>query len=379
MSIDDLETDTNTETQNKPDANSIDAVLDSFMEAADGKQSGTPAGDTQQNVESNEAGATGQQAKTTTPAQPVADTQQPKPDANREGANQDQQNQPLPSATRKFGDLFFQDGRGNIYDAKGTLVAPAGNPHKLFRRMWGHVEQAQLEAAGMRNRLEAIETANVAAKTAGLSPEEFAAGTSLMVAFKKDPKAALNFMLQQTQARGIDVSDIVQGGGGLTEATLRNAVQEVVGKVLEPFQFIIQNREQEQRQYELQSEAQQEYTAFMQEYPDASLHQGHIAAIMEKTGKPLVESYFTLKTFALQNGFDWTKPLGEQAEAFNARRGRGGEPNGGGQNHRLPDLNGRNPGSHVTTHNRRASGADDSWDSIIGSAVQEVLGSPTRQ
>lgn len=295
--------------------------------------------------------------------------QQPRP--NEQSPTQTQQPQPIPEAARKFGDLFYSDRRGNVFTANGELIAPSGNPHKLFRKMYGYIEQAQNETAGLKARLDAYDNANAAAKAAGLNAEEYAAGISLITAYKKDPKVAINFMLQQAQARGIDLGEIVPNAGGVTEASLRNAVAEVLNNVIqEKFGYVFEERQKQQQEVELQQQANQEYEGFIQTYPDARIHGAAIADVMEASGKSMTESYLMLQNWTLRNGLDWTKPLAPQVEA---KRQQNAEPNGGGNNHRLPDLNGRNNNGGVV-HDRRLASADESWDSIIKSTVSEIAG-----
>jgi len=181
----------------------------------------------------------------------------------------------------------------------------------------------------------------------------------------------VQFLLQQAVNRGTDVSDIIQGGTGVTEATLRASVKEILTEALAPFSPFIQQREREAQLAEVRQEAQQEYDGFIQSYPDAVPHQAHIAKVMEQYNKPMVESYYILKTWALQQGLDWKSPLGQQVEALKARQ-QNGDPNGGGNNHRLPDLNGRTDSGSAVASRNRVAGGGESWDSILNEVMEEV-------
>lgn len=370
-------TDSNNTENNTDQRDPLDMMVDDFMDRADGNNTTTTTEDKTTQAQDQQAGGTGETGTTAQSGTTQAVTQQPKPGEgdnarpNNQGATQNQETQPIPEAARKFGDKFFSDRRGNVYDATGNLIAPSGNPHKLFRKMYGYIEAAEVESAGLKQRLKTYEDSNAAARAAGLTADEYVAGISLMTAFKKDPKAAVQFLLQQAVSRGTDVSDIIQGGAGLNESTLRTAVQEIVAKALEPFAPFVQQRQSEQQLQEMRAEAEQEYNGFMQSYPDAAPHQAHIARVMEETGKPMVESYFFLKTWALENGLNWKEPLGQQVEALKARH-QNGEPNGGGNNHRLPDLNGRTGSDHVVNNSGRVASADDSWESIIKASMSEA-------
>jgi len=201
-----------------------------------------------------------------------------------------------------------------------------------------------------------------------------------LVAYKRDPKAAIKFLLQQAQNSGTDVSDIVQGGGGVDAATLRNAVQEIVTQALQPFQPIIEQTQQQRQMQELQEEAAQIYNDFFDNKPDATIHKGALASVMEAGNFDLQTAYYELKTDALSRGLDWSKPLAPQYQALRTKDGNNRQPNGGGQDQILPDLNGRTGnGSHVDHGSRRVAQADDRWDDIINDAVSEVAQRQARQ
>lgn len=351
--------------QQQDDRDPLDKMVDEFLQDTSREPRKTVENQGQQNQEGQQN--KGQQQEQRKPNEGQQQQGQP----NNQGSNQNQGLEPPPSGTRKFGNLFHQDGRGNIFNAKGELVAGAGAPHKLFRKLWPYIEKSEIEAAGYKARLDAFDNANAAAKAAGLNADEYGAAIGFMAAFKKDPKAAVQFVLQQAQNRGTDLSDILQGGGGLNEATLRTAVQEIVKEALTPFAPFIQQNEQQQQLREMQESAQQEYTAFIQEYPDATPHRGHIASIMEGTGKDMIQSYFVLKTWALEKGLDWSKPLGQQVEALK-QRGNNHAPNGGGNNHLLPDFGGRTGQGGAVPNRGGLAKADDSWDSIIAESVREA-------
>lgn len=343
---------------------SLDASLDNFLKEADG-QPRAPAGNKKQEGQDDQ---TKQQVQ-----QPNKQQQQPNAQPNGQGTQQNQPTQQVPQTGRKFGDLFQADAHGNIYDARGTLVAKAGYGHQIFRKIYPHLERTQTELAAANNKVQNYERATQAAKDAGLSIDEQSAALSLMVAYKKDAKAAINFMLQQAQARGIDTSDIVQGGGGVNETTLRSVLEDIVEKKLERFTPFVTQQQQAAEQLEQQQEAVQIYSEFMEQHPDADIHKGAIASVMEATGLPLNEAYYTLQVDALKKGLDWNKPLAPQYQALKDKSGNNRAPNGDGQNQRqLPNFGRSNNG--VTNHTPSVANADDSWDSIITQAVDSVRG-----
>lgn len=349
----------------------IDSALESFFKASDHDTGKAPQNKAQEQAPIQ------QQAKPGEQQQAPSNNQQQQTRPNEQGTRENQQIEQIPQGTRQFGNLFRSDARGNIYDAKGQLIAPAGAGHKQFRRLYPYIERAETEAAAYKNKVENYERATAAAKEAGLSLDEQSASLSLMVAYKRDPKAAIKFLLQQAQNSGTDVSDIVQGGGGVDATTLRQAVQEIVTQALQPFQPIIEQTQQQRQMQELQEEAAQVYYEFFESKPDASIHKGALASVMEAGNLDLQTAYYELKTDALSRGLDWTKPLAPQYEALRNKAGQNQQPNGGGKDQILPDMNGRTGNnSHVDHGSRRVAQPDDRWDDIISSAINEVAVRP---
>lgn len=344
----------------------LDKVIDDFISKADhapakapenkGKETQTPQSQQNNNKQANDKGGN-QNAN-----------------ANGTGANQNQSPQQAPTPPRKYGELFHQDQRGNIYNAKGELIAQQGAGHKLFRRLYPYIEKAETEVAAWKSKAENYERATQAARDAGLSLEEQSAALSLMTVFKKDAKAAINFLLQQAEGRGIDVSEIRGGATSFDSAALEKRLLDAFEEKLARFNPFVENLAQERARTEAQNEAIEIYNTFMEENPDAKQHSAAIAAVMDSYPQLSMEqAYFRLKTDALERGLDWRKPLAPQYEAISKRGNNNNrEPNGDGNNHILPDLNGRTSSDTVVTHNRGEAGANDDWGSIIESAVADV-------
>jgi tetratricopeptide (TPR) repeat protein len=369
------EDNTNLETENKtvetPDLDTgggtlpkdIDAAIDAFITKADHAPTKAPEDKSKKTEEAApKLGADGK---------PIEDgTKEAKPGAT--STPQGPQTQQVPTTPRKYGELFHQDQRGNIYNTKGELIAQQGAGHKLFRRLYPYIEKAELEAASYKAKAENYERATQAAKDAGLSLEENSAALSLMVAYKKDPKAAINFLLQQAEARGIDVSELRGGGASFDQAAFDKRIADLLEEKLQRFSPFVENLEQQRLQEQSQIEAREIFNEFMETNPDAGMHTASIAAVMEAHPQMTMEqAYFRLKTDALERGLDWKKPLVPQYQALN-EQGNRSEPNGGGKDTILPDLNGRTGSGATVPNNRGEAGANDDWGSIIESAVAEV-------
>jgi hypothetical protein len=345
----------------------LDATLDSFIEKADHAPAkapvdkAAPAKDAAVKPEDNKG------------AKPVA---QP----NDQSTTQTPTTQPLPTPARKYGDLFVRDTRGNIVDARGQVIAQAGGASRIFDKLYPYIEREQVQSAALKAKVENYERATQAARDAGLSLEEQSAGLSLMVAYKRDKKVAINFLLQQAEESGIDLSDIRQGGGGLNPAALKQTVADILEEKLARFNPFVENLQTQNEQQEVNTRAREIYNEFMETYPDVKPHTNEVATVMEAHPELTMEqAYFRLKTDVLQRGLDWTKPLTPQYVAIEqAKQGNNPRPTPNGESQLLPDLNGRAGGNGTVEHNRTEAGANDDWGSIIESAVADVRARASR-
>jgi hypothetical protein len=298
-------------------------------------------------------------------------TEQQDSDAGRQDAGGAPQRGAVQQTPRQFGTMFKSDQTGAIYDANGQRIADPGMGRRIFERVFNRYQSMETEHAALKQRLEAYTNADTAARDAGLSIEERAAGLRLMSAWKTDKLRTLNFLLTQASEAGIDVSSIRQGGGGLDLPTMKTTMQALIQEALAPFQPFVQNQQQERELQEARDAASSALSEFYEEFPDAPTHAGAIAAIMDAKGWDVRASYFALKAHAVQNGWDFSKPLQPQAQATMQNGTRRAAPTSGG-NSRLPPMTGRaGGGSTVEAGSRAPANADASWDSIIGDVAKE--------
>lgn len=270
------------------------------------------------------------------------------------------------AAARQFGNLFATNARGDIVDARGKVVATRGYGRGVFHDLWPHIEHSTRESAMLKQTLKNYEDANKVAKDAGLSLDEQGAGLQLMVSWKKEPKKVLTTLLRLAQEKNIDVSDIVQGGAGLDPSAFRSMMDEVVTGHLKQFLPLVQDREQMQHDQQVRDDVQQQYDSFMEEFPDAKVHEGAIANVMRDKNISHREAYFAIRAFAAERRLDWAKPLAAQLQQQSDNGNGRGTPSGGGNNRQLPDMNGRGSNGDGTVQDgeRREFTAADSWDKI---------------
>jgi hypothetical protein len=344
----------------------LDATLDSFIEKADHAPAKAPVDKAAQGKDTTVKPEDNKGAK-------------PEARSNEQGTTQTSTTQPLPTPARKYGDLFIRDTRGNIVDARGQVIAQAGGASRIFDKLYPYIEREQTQAAALKAKVENYERATQAARDAGLSLEEQSAGLSLMVAYKRDKKVAINFLLQQAEESGIDISDIRQGGGGLNPAALKATVAEILEEKLARFNPYVEDLQTRNERAETDARAREIYNEFMETYPDVKPHTNEVATVMEAHPELTMEqAYFRLKTDVLQRGLDWTKPLTPQYVAIQNKQGNNPSTPNGSERQLLPDLNGRAAGNGTVEHNRAEAGANDDWSSIIESAVADVRARASR-
>lgn len=293
-------------------------------------------------------------------------------DANkqRQSTPQDQQNQQARATPRKYGDSFALAADGNIYDARGALVAKNGTQRMIFHRLYPMIETQQRQLAGLQSTVRNYEEANSIAKKEGLSLDEHGAALQMFVQWKKDPVKTMQTLLTLAEQSGRDVSSIKQSTGPSMQ-DFRAAVAEEVANAVKPFTFLTEQQAQVQREAELHSQVQNEYSEFVEEFPDAVLHTDALANVMRDKNINAREAYYAVRAFAATRGLDWTKPLAPQLVAADK-----GTPPGDGQNRgqALPRMGGRNvrEDTHVENGALDQSNANDSWDSIAKKAMRKA-------
>lgn len=356
----------------------LDRMLDEFTGQTSGRSDGTESGTQQTDKtgkttqDTNQGGQGRQGTQDGTRQTTRSRGGQQDADAQGQGADGADTRRPIQQAPRQFGSLFRSDTSGAIISADGRKIAAPGLERRVFERMHSIYSRLEMEHAANTQKLEAYESANQAAKNAGLSLEEHSMGLRLVAAWKQDKVQTIKFLLNEASKAGIDVSSIQ--GGGVDMAALQRMFDERVSEALKPFMPFVQNSEQQRELENMRSEAAQQLSEFYEEFPHAQQHAGVLADIMERTGYSMREALFALQASAAQHGWDMSKPLQPQAAATQQRAGGNSDrrPTGAG-NQRLPAMNGRDSGngSTVRAGSRAPAAADSSWDSIIADVASE--------
>lgn len=322
-----------------------------------------------QQQDTNTQGGESQQAQQPAQAQDQKQSQAGKTsDSSAKDGGQQQGKKPEGQNTGdpelKPGDIRLQDG---------TIVRAGAE-----RRHYENARVLKTEVGVLKNDLNTAnqrlqnlqgryDTLESTVKAIGL---EDAQSVSSAVRLYKDlasnPVQTMTKLLAELQAKGYSF----EGIGGQVDSL---AIQSLLDERLGP-----QNNQQQQTPEQLaqqaQEEAAQEALQFLQQFPDARIHEDAIAAILDnefKQGRQpsLRQVYFQLRTNAVNSGFDWDKPLGPQ---ILARQQQAQQQQQSPQQQQKP-IGGR-PGvveQHSEHIDPLKSGNGDRTDDIILAAMAE--------
>lgn len=339
-----------------PSSDEGGALLDRFMESTDGpKNTG------------GEKAPSGQGRQATVPKQGEAEKGTPQsPPGSGQGAGEREDVRQIPQAKRQYGSLFYADQRGDIYNAQGQIVAKQGYGRSVFHQLYPYIEALTTENASFKNRFDSYEKANDIAKQNGLTLDDYSAAMSLMVSWKKNKADTIKTLLNIAQETGTDVAAL-QGGGGISPAALRATMEELLDSRFGKFQPLLDGIEQQRATQEENDATMTQYTAFMEEFPDAAPHQGALARVMRDHNYTPREAYFALRSVAAAQGLDWTQDLQPQLATKTSGNGQQ-QPPGSGQDRALPHMTGSRNDAGTAPANGRggATGTgEESWDQLL--------------
>lgn len=257
------------------------------------------------------------------------------------------------------------DQAGNVIDARGNIIAPAGRGRRLDeqnRRYRGLLEAKDKELLAYKMREGEAKYLNGAPQQLGLNADETAAALDMMALFKNNPGQLVQIVLAEAQAKGVDLNKLLGQNMGSVQT---EAIKKMLDERLAPLDRIHKEREEEHR---VNSAVQTRYNTFLTKYPDADPHQDAIANLMRTQGLNEVEAYFRVREFALRNGLNFEEPLGPQlAEIMQ----RGDQPKQQASRRR-PIVNGRTPVNGMTERKTEVASPDRSYASIIEEALAEA-------
>lgn len=280
-----------------------------------------------------------------------------------------------PKGFARVGSLFA-DGDGNIVTRDGRVMAAKGEP----ARHWSNLSRQAAQGEQFKRQTEAltrqvegsrqlIESAKELAglpQRLGISREDYNEGVSLIANWNRDPLSVARDVVQRTLARGFNASDILGKTAG--DALEMGAIRHLINEVVAPQRA----REHAERvTNEQRTQAQQSYDSFITRYPDAAPHGDAIASLMREQKISATEAYHEVRFFALQNGLDFSQPLGPQVAAAQARAQQPNAVAPQGRTHR-PMVAGNGGGNRGNlTSDPNFAEASSSWSDIINSVMYQ--------
>jgi len=259
------------------------------------------------------------------------------------------------------------DQAGNVIDARGNIVAPAGRGRRLDeqnRRYRGLLEAKERELQQIKATQSEATFLNGAPAKLGLNNDETAAALDMMALFKNNPSQLVQIVLAEASAKGVDLNKLLGSNMGAVQT---DAIKKMLDERFAPLDKMSKERAQEAQ---LNQAVQTRYNTFLSKYPDADPHQDAIANLMRTQGLHETEAYFRVREFALRNGLNFEQPLGPQLAALMQQ---GGQQPKQQASRRRPIVNGRGPSNGQMTERRTdVASPDRSYASIVEEALAEA-------
>lgn len=265
----------------------------------------------------------------------------------------------------------FADGRGNIVNKDGKIIARAGESARHWQtasRALAQVDNLNRQMNVLQNERQQYQQIIAQAKEIselpqklGVTREDYNEGMTLMSKWRADPVAVAREIVARTLTFGYNVTDILGKEAG--DALEMKAIAQLVQQSTAPIRH---QAEQETRQQQVQQQATQQYDAFVAKYEHADVHADAIANMMNQGLQP-VEAYFRVREFAISNGLDFTQPLAPQVAQMQQRHN--GQRTTDQQRRTAPMVAGNGRGTQtMMTNDPAMASADDDWGSILRSA-----------
>jgi len=273
------------------------------------------------------------------------------------------------------------DGKGNIVDEQGNVIATGG----LARRL--HVRAERLEAltksqeeriGTLTRQLAEAKVLNGAPQEYGLNNDDVRDGLYLTALFKQNPAQAAREVLERALASGVNLHQIIN------DEAIPNVSIGAVNRLLEQrLGPVLGNLNEQQAVNQTQRDAVEKTNRFLAEYPDAANHEDVVAEQMKvitdeyraKGVKPdpyivAEQAFARVLQFCEQHRFDIRQPLEPQIRARMQQQQAGSQPGRRPVNARRPMPNGRGGGEALASRQRSAS-PDERYDSIVKQAMRE--------
>lgn len=277
-----------------------------------------------------------------------------------------------PEQLRPLGDGTFANGKGDIVDKDGKLIASNGFAARMYhsnRRLKAQLDERTTQLNGIAAQVGEVKALATSIQHYGLDNDEVAQALDMAGRMKRgDVLGVAKDVLAIIAAQGYNVTDLL--GSDVGDSIELKAINRMIDQRLAP---ITRQEQDRQRQDEAAQRGRQAYNTFVANNDYANIHADDIVQVMRREGVNPQAAYNRLLQFATANRLDFSQPLGPQViarmEALKKQRG-GQSPNNRQQK---PMPNGavtRNSGAIPA---QPLASADDDWGSII-SEVQRTIG-----
>lgn len=271
---------------------------------------------------------------------------------------------------RPLGDGVFADGKGNIVDDKGRVIARSGVEARLYqtnRRQQAQLADRDRQLQTLTQQFHGLRSLAEGIRSSGLDTES----VSKAINFAKrvnsgDLLGVTKDVVAMALAAGYNVTDVLgkEVGDNIDMRGVRQMIDERLAPITQREQALNQ-REQADRQ------VRQVYDRFVAENDFAELHGAEIAKLCQQRGVTPQVAYNQLLQFASVNGLDFSRPLGPQIEERMSAPPHQQQNGNGRQQKPMPNgVATRSGGVQVPVSQ---ASADDDWNSII-SEVQRTVG-----
>jgi len=248
--------------------------------------------------------------------------------------------------------LIVKDG-ALVNPVTNKVVANAGRERRFYEQR----ELARKQIVESKEQLTALETKaqqaeekaklfeEAAKATYGVDPSEVKIGADIVAGFKSDPTGTLKKLLAEFLSKGYTIDGITTG----LDAQIAQHLQQ-------------QNVSTQQTDPE--QEAVAEVNDFYGRRPDARLHDGLIAQLVNANPNiKLDDAYYALRDSFVSKGLDWNTPLEQQIKQT---------PQQQEQQKPMPRGNGDVIEGNVKSVNTQvSSSANQSLDDIVRESMKE--------
>lgn len=283
--------------QDQQDDN-IDAYVESTMGPESYEAEHAPP------TESVEPAAT--QDAPSAPSDSQSSGQQPTQEPGTGTAGQQQPASPTPSTS---------DAQGNLLNEQGQVVARAGAERRLYERaerQRHEMERLKGQVQYEQGRIKQYADLQRTMEEKGVSAQDLELGATMMRAMRNDPAGTAKWALQHAMSQGVELATII--GDQAAQGTMQmQAISAMLDERLGPLK---RRQQEDERAAAEEAENERQYNQFVADHEYADLHDKEIAAIATANQHwSLDRCYYELKMYALQNGLDFTQPLGPQMNA----------------------------------------------------------------